>query len=175
MRLVVRWLIRSRRQIGGLRRYRARDRAYDGNTEREQSIHRSIPLTPEFNRPRVVRQRLANGLVSRRTDHASRATSALARACSVVRAGTTHGAVRTRTDRSQPSANFESMPTTEFGETNPLFHFGIACRIPHVSDLLDCLPPPLRVPSVTSGLAQTRRGPGGSIREYSRREWRRSA
>jgi len=80
MRLVVRWLIRSRRQIGGLRRYRARDRAYDGNTEREQSIHRSIPLTPEFNRPRVVRQRLANGLVSRRTDHASRATSALARA-----------------------------------------------------------------------------------------------
>src|ERR1017187_6064526 len=124
---------------------------------------------------RDLRQRLANGLVSRWTDHASRATSALARACSVVRAGTTHGAVRTRTDRSRPSANFESMPTTEFGETNPIFRFVTTCRIPHLSDLLDCLRPLWRAYTITSGLAQTRRGPGGSIREHSRRDRRRLA
>jgi hypothetical protein len=56
-------------------------------------------------------------------ERASRATWALARACSVVRLGTTRGVVQTRADRSRPSANFESMPATECGETKPTFHF----------------------------------------------------
>src|SRR5271156_5789523 len=56
-------------------------------------------------------------------EHASRATLVPARACSVVRAGTICSAVRAGARRTRLSAFFESIPTTECGETNSIFHF----------------------------------------------------
>src|ERR1019366_7124900 len=50
-RLVVRRGIRSCREIGGLRRHRARNHARGDNPKRERAIHRSLPLTLESTRP----------------------------------------------------------------------------------------------------------------------------
>ncbi len=84
-------------------------------------------------------------LVSERAgEHASHATSAPARACSVALADTR---------RIRPSAFFESTPATECSETN----FVTAYRAPRLSP-------------TTCGRAQTRHGLGGSFREHSHRD-----
>ena len=61
---------------------------------------------------------------------ASHATSAPARACSIVRAGTR---------RILSSVFFELAPTMEREETNRVFHFVTTYRTPHLSDLRACL------------------------------------
>lgn len=145
----------------------SRSRPHMRRQPHERAIGSSIDSPKRQNLiVRVVRQKLANGLSG--DCHASRATSAPARACSAVRPGMMRREVRGGRRRSLPSVYCGPMPTTECGLANPVFHYVTACRIPHLSDLLDCLSPLWRFYPVTSGLVQTRRGPDGLIREHSR-------
>lgn len=102
-------------------------------------------------------------------EHASRTTSAQARACSVVRLG-----IWARVDRPQSSANFEPFPTTARCEANPIFHFVSACWSPYVSVLPGCLSPLWRVQPMASDLLQIH-GRSGPVQEHSSREQKRSA
>ena len=87
--------------------------------ERRAGFLTRFVLTPFLSHASRVGQR-AGG-------RASHTTLARARACSELRAGTTH--VRASRWRPKPSASFESTPTMECGETNPVFHFVTALSV----------------------------------------------
>ena len=84
---------------------------------------------------------------------ASRATSAPARACSVIPAGTT---------RTRSPAFSVSIPTRRCGETDA--NFLIAYRTPHLSDMPVCPRPHLQVFPPTLALTRMRHCPGRPIR-----------